>query len=79
MPHLISVEPMDAGWAVKLGSLAEPMVFSSGGRAESAARELGERLSAAGEAAEIRIHDRRGALVGRFVCAPPAAWLARCA
>jgi len=70
MPHLISVEPFGDGWSVKGGSLAEPLMFTSGGRAETAARQLGERLAAAGEAAEIRIYARGGAMVGRVACTP---------
>jgi hypothetical protein len=69
---LISVEPMGDHWTVRSEPFANAMVFASGGRAEGAARRLGERLAAAGYPVEIRIHARGGAPVGRFVYTPRA-------
>jgi len=69
--RLISVSPLGEGWAVRSDGLDNEMLFNGGGRAEAAARRLGEKLAGAGEACEIRIHDRKGALVARFVCSPP--------
>ena len=66
----ISVSPFGEAWAVRAEGVANEMLFHSGGRAESAARALAERLAAQGRPAAIRIFDRGGVLVGRFVCAP---------
>jgi hypothetical protein len=71
--RLISVKPLGEGWAVRSDPFANDMIFRSGARAESAARRLGQTLAAAGERAEIRVHDRAGGLVGRFACPPGAA------
>ncbi len=68
MVYVISVEPIAAGWAVRQSAVANPQLFVSGAKAEDAARRLGERLSFAGQAAEIRVYTRDGALAGRFVC-----------
>jgi hypothetical protein len=68
--RLISVSPQGGAWAVRTDGVANDMVFRSGGRAEAAARALGERLAADGQPAAICIFDRTGALAGRFVCAP---------
>jgi hypothetical protein len=70
--HLISVSPLGEAWAVRSDGVANDMVFSSGARAEAAARALGERLAADGLPTAIRIFDRTGALAGRFICAPEA-------
>ncbi len=70
MVHLIQVEPFGDSWAVRSDQIANDMIFRSGREAEAAAKRLGERLAAAGDFAEIRIHIRGGALAGRFVCAP---------
>ncbi len=70
MVRLIQVEPLGDSWAVRSDQIANDMIFRSGREAEAAAKRLGERLAAAGDFAEIRIHIRGGALAGRFVCAP---------
>ena len=67
MVQLVSVEPTDDGWAVRSAVLDQELRFSSGARAEAAARGLGESLAMTGEAAEIQIHLRGGALAGRFL------------
>ncbi|HTX49298.1 MAG TPA: hypothetical protein VME40_07910 [Caulobacteraceae bacterium] len=69
MATLISVEPSGEHWSVTWDGVANAMLFKSGARAERAARSLGERLAAAGQAAEVCIRARDGAVVGRFVCA----------
>ena len=69
MVQVISVEPMSAGWSVRLEGIDPPQIFPSGAKAEAAARQLGDRLSRSGAQAEIRIWLRDGALAGRFVCA----------
>ena len=68
MVRVISVQPMAEGWALHQAAVDNPQVFASGAKAEDAALRLGARLAAAGDAAEIRIYLRGGALGGRFVC-----------
>jgi hypothetical protein len=68
--RLISVSALGEAWTVRASGVANDMVFWSGARAEAAARALGERLAAAGRPAAIRIFDRTGAVVGRFLCTP---------
>jgi hypothetical protein len=68
MVHLIKVEPLAEGWAVRETSVDNPQVFVSGAKAEDAALLLGARLAAAGDASEIRVYVRGGALAGRFIC-----------
>ena len=68
MPHLIRVEPLAEGWAVRHGDTENPQVFISGAKAETAAMSLGARLADAGDAAEVQIILRDGSVAGRFVC-----------
>jgi hypothetical protein len=68
--HVVSVAPADGGWMVDADVLAAPLVFASGGRAEDAAKRLGEGLARAGKWAEIRVHVANGDLLGRFICPP---------
>jgi hypothetical protein len=70
---LITVSAISDFWTVRCDGVAGDMMFLSGAQAELAARRLGARLAAAGLDAEIRIFDRRGQEVGRFVGAPPPA------
>jgi hypothetical protein len=69
--NLISVAPVEGGWKVESQALAAPLFFYSGGRAEAAAKRLGEAFAKAGEWSEIQVQVAGGQLVGRFVC-PPA-------
>ena len=69
--HVIYVEPLAGGWALRQPAVDNPQVFASGAKAEEAARNLGIRLAEAGDDAEIRVYLRDGVLAGRFVC--PAA------
>ena len=68
MIHLISVEPIDDGWALRQSDVENAQHFSSGAKAEDAARRLGARLSGAGRTSEIRIYTRDGSLAGRYLC-----------
>lgn len=70
MVHVITVAPAESGWTVNAEAF-EPMVFLSGAKAEAAARRLADKIAAGGDAAEIRIFLRDGALAARF--ARPAA------
>ncbi len=64
MALVISVAPVGDDWALRSEDLAEDMVFHSGGRAETAARDLARRRAAEGHAAQVRIFIRGGALAG---------------
>jgi len=68
MVHVISVEPLTVGWAVREESMENAQLFISGAKAEEAACRLGAQLSRAGAHAEVRVWLRGGALGGRFVC-----------
>ena len=68
MVEVITVEPIAQGWAVRHHAVENPQVFSSGAKAEAAARSLGSRLSQAGSPAEIRVILRDGSVGGRFAC-----------
>jgi hypothetical protein len=70
MVEVIAVEPVDGGWALRHRTVDNPQLFSSGAKAENAARRLGARLSRAGAPAEIRIFLRDGTMAGRFLCLP---------
>lgn len=68
MAQVIVVEPLGEGWTVKSSQIDNDMPFRSGAAAELAARDLAQRLNAAGLDAEIRILLRDGSLAARFVC-----------
>jgi len=68
MVHLITVAATEGGWAVKHDVAANPMLFTSGAKAERAARKLGVTLAQTGSPTEIQIYLRDGTLGGRFVC-----------
>lgn len=70
MTMTVLVTPIDAGWTVQRDPGGEPLVFASGGRAEAAARRVAEAARSAGERAEVVIHARDGACVGRFAYEP---------
>jgi hypothetical protein len=65
MPHVITVAPSGDAWQVQAPT-AEPVLFKSGGRAESCARRLAERLARTGDAAVVEIFLRDGRLAGRL-------------
>ena len=69
--NVIYVEPMAQGWAVRQDLADNPQVFSSGAKAEDAALRLAKRLAKAGQASEVRVYLRGGALGGRFECPTP--------
>lgn len=62
---VISVKAVPGGWAVEAGAGTAPLVFLQGGAAERKAHQLGAQWAEVGGEAEVRIHDRSGALVGR--------------
>lgn len=73
----IIVAPAGRGWVLRSSALGSEQFFSSGGRAEDAARNLAGRLAEAGRDAELEIVLRDGAVAGRLTfparSPPPAA------
>ena len=70
---VISIIPNDAGWQVESETLAAPLMFLSGGKAEDAGKRLAHALTERGLWVEIRVHTKEGGLFGRFVCPPVGA------
>ncbi len=70
MVEVITVAPAQDGWCVRRDASGASQIFASGAKAETAARQWGEALARAGQAAEIHIYLRDGSLGGRRVCAP---------
>jgi hypothetical protein len=68
MVQVITVAATAGGWAVKHDVAANAMMFTSGAKAERAARKLGVTLAQTGAQTEIQIYLRDGSLGGRFVC-----------
>ena len=64
MALLISVAPAGDGWAIHSNAAAEEVLFQTGGKAERAARAWATRKAGEGDAAEVRIYLRDGALAG---------------
>ena len=67
MTEVITVAPSQGAWVVGRGG-SGPQIFRSSVTAEAAARQLGDAIAQGGEAAEIQIFLRDGALADRFVC-----------
>ncbi|CAN5326819.1 hypothetical protein BH10PSE4_BH10PSE4_29850 [soil metagenome] len=64
MTCVFHVSPFDGGWCVKICDTGEVLFFKTGGEAERQAR----RLSAAYPGpSEVRVHDRQGRRIGRWV------------
>ncbi|WP_068875211.1 hypothetical protein [Phenylobacterium sp. CCH9-H3] len=59
-----SVVPVPGGWALEQ-PCGLPLMFLSGGRAESKAAELAKQAIARGGCAEVLIFDRGNSLLGR--------------
>lgn len=70
MPSLIRVEPVGPVWALSTCLSENPIYFSTGARAEVAARRLAERLADAGEPVVLEIRLRDGQRAGRFLFPP---------
>ena len=62
----ITVAPVGRGWVLRSSALGSEQFFSSGGRAEAAARSLADRVAGAGRDAELEIVLRDGAVAGRL-------------
>ena len=68
MVHVITVAATEGGWAVRHDVAANAMLFTSGAKAERAARKRGVTLAQSGAPTEIQIFLRDGSLGGRFLC-----------
>lgn len=69
--HTVIVEPVEAGSSVTIGTVENPMVFSSGRAAERAGRDLAMRLAESGREVHLELRLRGGAVSARFICFPP--------
>jgi len=69
----ITVAPCALGWAVVCDGLWQPLLFLSGGRAESQAKALAVAVAKAGYDVCLSVLDRRRALVakGLYLAAQP--------
>jgi hypothetical protein len=67
MALLITVSPSGPGWTVRSAALDADVVFSSGAKAEAAARGLAQQIAEDGGTAELRIVVRDGSLGGAFL------------
>lgn len=65
MNRIIAVKPVGDGWTVQSEAFDSEMIFLSGAKAEAAARRLARTFSDNGQASEIRIFLRDGALAGQ--------------
>lgn len=64
--NTIVIEPLAEGWALRQDKVDNPQIFSSGAKAEDAARRLAARLARAGQASEIQVFLRDGVMAGRI-------------
>ena len=62
--RVVSVWPAENGWEVRSDAIENDQVFSSGSKAETAARRLAVALAYAGEDVSVHVHLRDGALAG---------------
>lgn len=63
---VVSVRAVPGGWSVSSDSLAGPLMFLSGGRAEREAHRLSEALARSGAAVETSVYDRAGGLLAQI-------------
>ena len=62
MTYAITVSPAQPGWVVSGGVLEADLTFLSGAKAETAARDLAERMAQEGQTTEVRFFLRDGSL-----------------
>jgi len=67
MALLITVAPAGSGWSLQSAALVGDILFTSGAKAEAAARSLARRIAEGGGTAELRIVVRDGSLGGAFL------------
>ena len=65
--YIIAVSPNAVGWSVLAPGVSNGMMFLSGRRAETAARQLGRKIADTGREAEVEVYARDGRLAGRSV------------
>src|SRR4051812_8224383 len=70
MASRVFVEPAAEAWTVRSELFDNSMLFSTGARAEQAARDLARRLADAGEPIVLEVRLRDGAKAGRFLFPP---------
>ncbi len=66
MALTITIAPIDDGWTLRAKVLATELYFLSDGGAETAGRTLAERLARAGQATELEVVLRDGAVAARI-------------
>ena len=64
MTCVFHVAPFDGGWCVKICETGEVLFFETGGEAERQARRLAAIHPGP---SEVRVHDRQGRQVGRWI------------
>lgn len=64
MTCVFHVAPFDGGWCVKICDTGEVLFFETGGEAERQARRLAALHPGP---SEVRVHDRQGRQVGRWI------------
>ena len=64
MDQVVTVSPVDGGWKVMCSITGQPLMFSSGAKAEEKARSLAEVFANSGQDARVVVHDRRNTLIG---------------
>jgi hypothetical protein len=64
MTCVFHVSPFDGGWCVKICDTGELLFFENGGEAERRARKL---AAAYPGQSEVRVHDRQGRWIGRWL------------
>jgi hypothetical protein len=62
----ICVAPLGDDWLVRVSGVADDSVYTGGGMAEAAARDLASRVAREGRSAELKIYLRDGSLAGTF-------------
>lgn len=67
----VIVEPVDAGWAVNVEGVDNPMIFRSGRAAEQTGRDLAMRLAQGDRCVRLELRLRGGAVAARFMVLPP--------
>jgi hypothetical protein len=60
----VDVRPVAGGWLLDCPASHEPLMFLSGGKAESKAHQMARCLAALGAEVEVVVHDRAGQVVG---------------
>ncbi|MEO7026186.1 MAG: hypothetical protein ABI056_01380 [Caulobacteraceae bacterium] len=64
----IQIAPLGRGWTVGEASLDNAQFFNSAAHAEAAARNLGQRLTDAGQPSEVHLRLSGGRPGGHFIC-----------